>query len=103
MTANSTNQNADAVLLAMVQRHDDLWAEWDRILAETGEDDPRIPAISDETTELAKLIAVTPVNTAEGRDGKIRVIELEELESWDDLGLIETILKIDAERIAAAS
>jgi hypothetical protein len=38
----------------------------------------------------------------EGRDGKIRIVELEELESWDDLGLIETILRLDLERVAAA-
>jgi hypothetical protein len=38
----------------------------------------------------------------EGRDGKIRIVELEELESWEDLGLIETILRLDLERVAAA-
>jgi hypothetical protein len=36
------------------------------------------------------------------RSGKIRAIDLEELESWDDLGLIETILRLDFERVATA-
>jgi hypothetical protein len=91
----------DACLLADIERHDNLWAEWDRI-AEIDEDDPRIPALSDETIELAKRIVVTPAHAAEGRDGKIRVVDLEKLESWDDLGLIETILRLDLERVAAA-
>jgi hypothetical protein len=98
----SITKQMDAGLLADIERHGRLWTEWDRIVAETGEDDPRIEALSDETTELAKRIVVTPAHTAEGTDGKIRIIELEELESWDDLGLIETILQLDAERVAAA-
>jgi hypothetical protein len=93
----------DAGLLAYIDRHDNLWAEWDRIVADTGEDDPRIPALSDETSDLAKRIVVTPAHTVEGRDAKIRIIELEALESRDGLGLIEFILQLDAERIAAAS
>jgi hypothetical protein len=71
-------------------------------IASINESDPRIPNISAETSQLARRIAVTPAHTAEGRDGKIRVVKLEELESWDDLGLIETIFELDAERIAAA-
>jgi hypothetical protein len=99
----TTTEQVDAVLLAAIERHSLLWAQWDRIVADGGEDDARIPALSDETTELAKRIVVTPAHTSEGRDGKIRVVKLEELESWDDLGLIETILGLDAERIAAAA
>lgn len=93
----------DAALLADVERHGRLWAEWDGIVAEAGEDDPRIPALSDETAELAKRIAVTPAHTIEGRNGKIRIIDREELESWDDLGLIATILVLDAERIQTSA
>ena len=91
----------DAGLLADIEQHGKLWAEWDRV-AKIDADDPRIPALCDETTELAKRIVVTPAHTVEGRDGKIRIIDLEELESWDDLGLIETILRLDLERVAAA-
>lgn len=50
---------------------------------------------------LAERIVETPA--AEGRDGKIRVIDLDELECWDDLGLIETILRLDLERVAAGA
>jgi hypothetical protein len=102
-TAMTTEEQVDAGLLADIERHGSLWTEWDRIVAECGEDDARIPALSDETTELAKRIVMTPAHTAEGRDGKIRVVKLEELESWDDLGLIEAILDLDAARIAAAA
>jgi hypothetical protein len=100
-TAMATPMSADTDLLAMVNRHDGLWAEWDR-LAKVDEDDPRIPALSDETSELAKRIVVTPAHTVEGLNGKVRVVALEELESWDDIGLIEIILQLDAERVAAA-
>jgi hypothetical protein len=80
--------------------HKELWIEWDTI-AKIDEDDPRMVSLSDRTTELAKRIVVTPVHTAEALDGKRRIVELEELESWDDLGLLEVILKLDAERVAA--
>lgn len=100
--ANCTSITSETGLLADIERHGKLWAEWDRIFAEGGEDDPRIPALSDQTTDLAKRIVVTPAHSVEGRDGKIRIAKLEELRSWDDLGLIETILVLDAERIAAA-
>jgi len=93
--------NPDASLLADIHRHDALWAEWDRIQAESGQDDPRIPALIDETTDLAKRIVVTPAHTVAGRDGKNRILEREDLEAWDSLGLIETVLGMDAARIAA--
>lgn len=100
-TASAAPVLPDAELLALVNRHDQLWAEWNR-LAKVDERDPRIRALSEETSELARQIVVTPAHTAEGLNGKVRVIEVEELESWDDLGLIAEILEHDAERIAAA-
>ncbi len=91
----------DKALLADIALHGKLWADWDAI-AKVDQDDPRIAALSDKTTDLARRIAVTPAHTAAARDAKIHVIKLEELEAWDDLGLIRTILKMDAERISAA-
>jgi hypothetical protein len=79
-----------------------LWAEWDR-LAKVDEDDPRIPALSTYCADLALVIVTTPACTKEGLDGKMRVIKCEELYPEDDFGLIEMILKLDAERIAAAA
>jgi hypothetical protein len=96
------NLVADAQLLADIERHDSLSAEWDRIAA-VNEDDLRIPALMDETTDLALRIVATPAHTTECRDGKIRIIELAELESWDGMGMIQTILDLDEERIAAAA
>jgi hypothetical protein len=84
----------------MVNRHDDLWSEWDR-LAKVNEDDPRTLAIIEEASELERWIVATPASTPAGLAGKRRVIDRAEMESSDDLGLIETILELDAERIAA--
>jgi hypothetical protein len=98
----SITKQTDAGLLADIARHGTLWAQWDH-LAEIDEDHPRIADISHETTVLARRIVVTPAHTVEGLDGKRRVVALEELESWDDLGLIETILQLDLDRIATVS
>jgi hypothetical protein len=100
---SSITKQLDTGLLADIERHDRAWSLWDQIFAESGEDDPRIESLCDECTGLAKRIVLTPAHTPEGRDGKIRVIDREEMESRDDdLGLIAMILHLDAERIAAA-
>lgn len=93
--------NPDAGLFADIERHDHLWAEWDR-LAAIDEDDPRISLLSDETHDLAMRIVATPAHTIECRDGKIRIIQLTELETFDGMGLIRVIIDLDAARIAAA-
>jgi hypothetical protein len=59
-------------------------------------------ALSDQCCELERKILATPTFTAEGLTGKRRVVERAELDSWDDLGIIETIFALDAERVAAA-
>jgi hypothetical protein len=53
-------QNPDANLIAMIGRHDEMWAQWDR-LAKLDEDDPRIGALSDECSRLEPTIIATPV------------------------------------------
>jgi len=63
----SITKQIDAGLLADIERHDNLWAQWNRIVAETGENDPRIPALSEETSELANRIVATPAHTVAGR------------------------------------
>jgi hypothetical protein len=98
---NRTNPNPDAALIAMVQRHDAIFEEWDR-LAKVDEDDPRIAPLSTESTELEVRIVATPAFTAQGLDGKRRIVLRAELECWDDLGIIDMIFTLDAERISAA-
>jgi hypothetical protein len=89
----------DAELLAMIRRHGKLWTEWDRI-ANINEEDPRISTFSREAVELERKILATPALTRKGLAGKRRVVQRAEMEAWDDLGIIETIFDIDAERVA---
>ena len=98
--STQNEDDSDAGLLAMIQRHDKLWVEWDR-LAKINEDDPRIPALSDECAALEPRIIATPAHSQEGLTGKRRVVERGELS--DDFGIIDTMLELDAERIAAAA
>jgi hypothetical protein len=99
---SATHQNPDAALLAAILRHDALWREWDH-LAEADENDHRIDRLASECCELEKQITATPAFTHAGLAGKRRVVELAELAQWDGLDLIETIFKLDAERIAATA
>jgi hypothetical protein len=97
-TPNSTRHNPDAELMAIIRRHEALWTEWD--LAD--DDDPRIPTFCRECVELERKIVATPAFTADGLDGKRRVAELAELQSWDDLGIVDTIFALDGERVVSA-
>ena len=90
----------DAGLLAMITRHDFLWAEWDRV-ARVNDHDPRVVAIGEECSKLEPRIVATRAFTAAGLSGKRRVVERAELE--DDFGIIETIFDLDEERIAATA
>jgi hypothetical protein len=98
--SKSKRQNPDAGLIAMIKRHDVLWAEWDRV-AKVDEDDPRIDAYSSEAVELERKILATPAFTDEGLAGKRRVVERAELVEWDYLGIVDTIFALDADRVAA--
>jgi hypothetical protein len=66
-------QSPDASLIAMIVRHDELWAQWDR-LAKLDEDDPRISALSDECSRLEPTIIATPAYTKAGLAAKRRLI-----------------------------
>jgi hypothetical protein len=78
-----SNPNPDAELLAMIQRHDLLWAEWDRIvLVDKNEDDPRTSELSDQCSDLERRIFVTPAHTARGLAAKRRIIKLTNFELY---------------------
>ena len=77
--AHAQAQDLNAALIAMVNQHDKLWHEWDR-LVEENEDDPRIDAFSGEAVELERKILATPAFTAKGLTGKRRVVERAELD-----------------------
>jgi len=82
----------DAELMAMIERHDYLWALWTPWRAESsGGDD-----IMRECGDLERKILATPVFTAAGLAGKKRVIERAALD--DDDGNVAAVLKADAER-----
>jgi hypothetical protein len=89
----------DAGLLAMIRRHDELWAAWDSIV-KVDEDDPRIDGLSSECWNLERRIVATAAFTSDGLIGKRRVVDRAELE--DDHGIVETIFSLDTERVAAA-
>jgi hypothetical protein len=97
--------SADANLNAMVERHDALWTLTDRLyaaLGDAGTDTAEYADANEEAADLERLIAATPAFTPAGLAGKRRMVDRAEMESSDDLGLIETILQLDAERVAAA-
>jgi hypothetical protein len=56
--------------------------------------------LSVECSVLERLICATPAFTAEGLTGKQRVVRLAEFD--DTSGVIQTIMQLDAARVAAA-
>jgi len=94
----------DAGLLEMVARHDHLWDLTDHLaaLGDAGTDTAEYIDALAEAADLERRIAATPAFTPAGLAGKRRMVDRAEMESSDDLGLIETILQLDAERVAAA-
>jgi len=103
-------QDPDAELRAMIKRHDDLWAQWGRLIKQD-EDDPRISRLSSECCELEPIIVATPALTRAGLAAKRRVIDKVEyaavngnpdLATGDVAELVAAILAVDAERVAAA-
>jgi hypothetical protein len=91
----------DTTLHEMIARLDRLWGQSDH-LAEIDDDGPEYDAICRKCAELERIILVTPAFTAAGAAGKRRVVERAELAEFDDLGLIDIIFALDAERVAAA-
>ncbi|OKO87706.1 hypothetical protein AC629_12850 [Bradyrhizobium sp. NAS80.1] len=88
----------------MIKRHDEIWAETDRLsdLAEKARSlhpGPRYSVLVTEASDLEPRIAATPAFTAAGLTGKRRVIGRAEFD--DDDRIIAAILKLDAERVAA--
>jgi hypothetical protein len=73
-----------------------LPAAWTPELAEAGEADE----ISDECAELELRIAAMPAYTARGLVAKKRVVK-RAVQLQDENGLLEMILRLDAERVAA--
>jgi hypothetical protein len=105
-----TTTQADANLLAMINRHAELWEEWDR-RAKADEDDPRIPEISEDCSALEPLIIATPAHTEQGLAGKRRLLEVTQYagrEGRHESAIgevaeqVEAILALDDERVKAA-
>jgi hypothetical protein len=102
----NTTTNPDASMLEMVHRHDEIWAEWDRL----DDGDPRVAALCDASVELAHRILMFPVLTDRGLTEKKRVVAIEEMEIESNhfvlektgSDFVEFVYKLDAERIAAA-
>jgi hypothetical protein len=97
-TLPAKGSNPDAALLAMIERHDSLWAEWDL----AAEDDPRTREFSKECCKLERRIVGTPAHTARGLAAKRRIIKRGELGSYDAEDIIAMILEVDSERITAS-
>jgi hypothetical protein len=103
--------NPDAGLLAMARRHADLFAFTARLLAEN-DDASRTPdyeAADTEMTSLEDRIVATPAHTQAGLDAKREFMRHTGYFREDDPGLdtgefhnlVDAILQLDAERIAA--
>lgn len=101
----------DVKLIAMIRRHAGAWSRWGR-LAKQNERDPRIDALADECCELEPIIVAMPAVTKAGLAAKRRMIAKvgyaavngrRELATGDVGALVDAILTLDAERVAAAA
>ena len=92
-----TEKHPDAELLAMVERHDHLWALCTPQACESGEAN----AFMDECLQLEVRIIATPVFTPEGLAGKQRVVERAELD--DGEAVVAAILQADEERVGGGA
>lgn len=92
----TTSRIPDDELLALIARHDQVWAEWDGLSEREG--DPRIDQLMYACDELERRIICLPAHTAKGLSGKRRVIRRAEFDDHD--GIMESILRFDAERVA---
>jgi hypothetical protein len=92
-------KNPDAELIAMIERHDQLWDEWGWIK----DGDPRIADIGVETTNLEYEIMATPPLTPKGAATKNRwtADHADIVYGLDMESLVATMLEFDAKRIAA--
>jgi hypothetical protein len=104
-------QSHDAGLIAMVNNHGKAFALWGR-LAEQNEKDSRIDALITRCCELEPIIVATPVRTKAGLAAKRRMIAKvgyvsvngnPDLATGNVAELVEVILTLDAERVAAAA
>jgi hypothetical protein len=84
----------DAELIALVEQHDDLWAEWP-----CEDDDPRAYQVCREARDLEVQIAITPAQTHRGLEAKMRVLHRADFD--DTNGVVAAILQLDAERVGA--
>jgi len=92
-----TEKHPDAELLAMVERHDHLWALCTPQACESGEAN----AFMDECLQLEVRIIARPVFTPEGLAGKQRVVERAELD--DGEAVVAAILQADEERVGGGA
>jgi hypothetical protein len=98
----TTTTTPDATTIELIDHLDRLWVRSDH-LAEIDDTGPEYDALCRECAQLERVILVTPIHTEAGAAGKRRIVERAELTEFDDLGLIETIFALDAERIAGAA
>jgi hypothetical protein len=98
--SSTSKQNPDADLLATIQQHDELWAEWDRRVP-VDQDDPKISELSDECYELECGIFLARPQTPEGLADKTRIISKVEFYLYGAEEIVAMTLEADAERIAA--
>jgi hypothetical protein len=83
------------------------WNELDEFASKLGgEDDPRFRAISEEMMDLEPLIIATPAQSEADVDAKRRFIrhsgyttDDHRFETGDLADLVDTILRMDAERV----
>jgi hypothetical protein len=99
-----TQQNPDAMMLALIDRHTALWDEWGGLMRQD-ENDPRLGGLSDECDKLEHRIIAMPAHTAAGLAGKVALIT--NVDFTDSCGadidmLVDAILEVDEARIAAA-
>ncbi|UGY03281.1 hypothetical protein [Bradyrhizobium quebecense] len=100
MAKTTTNTNIDADILALIERHDLLFARLDALYKMEQDDvtEPERAAIMHEAEELAIQIIATPVHTRRALNGKERVAVNE---GFDGDDMARRVYVHDLERIAA--
>jgi len=106
VTTTPDSKSPDAEIFAMGRRHDEIWAEWDRLRDE----DPRAKGLCAEGIALTYRLLLHPARTDAGLTEKKRIVDLETIEIDSNHFLQQTgtdflaiIYELDEERIAAAA
>jgi hypothetical protein len=95
---------ASSTIVEMCRRYKDLEKAGKPFakMSGPGRDDPRYGTMLNEMTEIENRVIVTPARTKADIRSKKRMIRIANDAGCDFEALVDTILQLDAERVAAA-